>query len=253
VVDEGPPTEFLRIPRAAEVVAQHLRRQIIRGELPPGRSLAPEAELLARFGVSGPTLRAAYRVLEAEGLISVHRGARGGATVHRPSITVAGRYVGMLLQFAGTTLADLFGARVILEPPLAGLVAARSAPDAIAQLRRCLEAEEASFDDPAAFSAASTSFHATIVDHAGNRTVKTLLLLLWTLFEVHANDALTKDPTPAHRGRRRAAFRAHTRVTELIAAGESDVAELFWRTHMEAVGQLFARRYGTKAIYDLGT
>src|SRR5947208_13352687 len=98
----------LRIPRAADVVADHLRRQIVRGVLPEGRSLPPEEQLLAEFGVSGPTLRAAYRVLESEGLVSVHRGARGGATVHRPTIAVASRYVGVLLQADGTTLADLF-------------------------------------------------------------------------------------------------------------------------------------------------
>src|SRR5438093_12964719 len=99
-----------RVPSAAELIAAHLRREIVRGELAEGSSLPPESKLLARFGVSGPTLRAAYRVLEAEGLISVRRGSRGGAQVHRPQVSVASRSVGVLLQMEGATLDDLFRA-----------------------------------------------------------------------------------------------------------------------------------------------
>ena len=47
----------------AELVADHVRRQIVRGELVEGDALPSEAELMQRFGVSRPTLREAYRVL----------------------------------------------------------------------------------------------------------------------------------------------------------------------------------------------
>ena len=69
----------IRVPKTAELVADRLRRQIIRGELREGDSLPPEADLMAAYGISRPTLREAFRVLESEGLIDVHRGSRGGA------------------------------------------------------------------------------------------------------------------------------------------------------------------------------
>ncbi len=74
----------VRVPKTAELVAQHLRRLIVRGEIAEGESLPAEAELRAQFGVSRPILREAFRVLESESLIVVRRGARGGAIVRLP-------------------------------------------------------------------------------------------------------------------------------------------------------------------------
>ncbi|EIV96383.1 transcriptional regulator, partial [Frankia sp. QA3] len=59
----------VRVPKTAELVAAHLRRQIVRGELHEGDALPPEAVLMEQFGVSRPTLREAFRVLESEALI----------------------------------------------------------------------------------------------------------------------------------------------------------------------------------------
>jgi DNA-binding FadR family transcriptional regulator len=86
-----------RVPKTAELVAQRLRRQIISGDLAEGDALPSETTLTETFGISRPTLREAFRVLEAEQLISVRRGARGGARVHAPSADVAARYAGFRL------------------------------------------------------------------------------------------------------------------------------------------------------------
>src|SRR5439155_10979415 len=107
----------LRIPKMAELVAQQLRRQIVSAELSEGDALPSEAALMAQFGVSRPTLREAFRVLEAEGLITVRRGAHGGARVRTPNDDAAGRYAGLVLEYRGATLSDVYDARNIIEPP----------------------------------------------------------------------------------------------------------------------------------------
>ena len=234
------------------MIAGQLRRQIVRGELEEGRSLPPEGKLLAQFGVSGPTLRAAYRILESEGLISVRRGSRGGARVHRPQITVASRYVGLLLQMDGTTLDDLFQARVLLEPPLAGLCAERRTNAAVAELKACLAAEEEALDDTAAFAKASTRFHEAIIRLAGNHTVATLVSLLWHLVEVHTAEVVAAaGEKPTERSKRTAALHAHQRLVELIDAGDAEKAEAYWHQHMVAVAQIFAKTYGPKTVFEL--
>jgi GntR family transcriptional repressor for pyruvate dehydrogenase complex len=68
----------MRAPKTGELIATHLRRQIVRGELLPGETLPAESQLMEQYGVSRPTLREAFRILESETLISVRRGSRGG-------------------------------------------------------------------------------------------------------------------------------------------------------------------------------
>jgi GntR family transcriptional regulator, transcriptional repressor for pyruvate dehydrogenase complex len=247
--------ESFRIPNAAELIAAHLRRQIVRGELAEGTSLPPESKLRARFGVSGPTLRAAYRVLEAEGLITVRRGSRGGAEVHRPQLSVAGRYVGTLLQMEGTTLDDLYEARTVLEPPLAAIAATRASKDpaALATLREILDNVAASLGDTAAFARAASQFHQEVIRLAGNGTLSLLVNLLWHLVELQTANAAAETGMTANevKKKRTAALHAHQRLLELIESGDAQGAEAFWRTHMTEVGKFFSKRHGGKAVVEL--
>src|ERR1700743_3844476 len=89
---------FVRAPKTGELVATHLRRQIVRGELRPGETLPLESPLMEQHGVSRPTLREAFRILESETLISVRSGGHGGALVVAPEVSVAADRVGLLLQ-----------------------------------------------------------------------------------------------------------------------------------------------------------
>src|SRR3989344_2442946 len=106
----------IRVPKTSELVADQIRAQIVRGELKEGDSLPPEGTLMATLGISRPTLREAFRILEAENLISVVRGSRSGARVHQPSVELVSRYAGYLLEAEGTTIADLYAARLAIEP-----------------------------------------------------------------------------------------------------------------------------------------
>ncbi|GAA2655338.1 GntR family transcriptional regulator [Streptomyces aculeolatus] len=69
-----------------ERIANDLRRSIRDGDLRPGDRLPSEAELVERYGKSGPTVQAALRVLQYEGLIDKQHGR--GSFVRRPRSTV---------------------------------------------------------------------------------------------------------------------------------------------------------------------
>src|SRR5689334_22847187 len=114
-----------RVPKTAELVASHIRRRIVLGQLREGDALPSETALMEEFDVSRPTLREAFRILESEALITVRRGARGGARVREPSVDVAARYAGLVLQHRGATVADVLDARVIVEAPAARMLAER--------------------------------------------------------------------------------------------------------------------------------
>src|SRR2546423_7538155 len=137
----------LRVPKMAELVSQRLRQRIVRAELAEGDALPSEAELMAQFGVSRPTLREAFRVLESEGLITVRRGARGGARVQIPNGDIAARYAGLVLEFRGTTLEDVYDARTIIEPPCAALLARQRTQADLTRLRAAHDTAREHLDD----------------------------------------------------------------------------------------------------------
>src|SRR5690242_1801493 len=74
-------TDHIRIPKAAELVADTLRRRIITGEYARDELLPSETALMEHFNVARTTVRDAVRILESEGLLVVRRGANGGGRV----------------------------------------------------------------------------------------------------------------------------------------------------------------------------
>jgi DNA-binding FadR family transcriptional regulator len=163
---------IIRVPKAAELVASTLRRQIVTGELKEDDSLPSEALLMQRFRVSRPTLREAFRILESESLIQVRRGARGGARVQIPDGDVAARYAGYVLEYRGTTMADVYTARAELEVPLARLLATTAKPKQVARLRTVIDEAADHLDDAEAYSEYDVQFHLLVAELAGNQTLE---------------------------------------------------------------------------------
>jgi DNA-binding FadR family transcriptional regulator len=87
----------VHVPKAAELVAEALRARVLRRDLVPGDRLPPESELMTQYGVSRPTLREALRLLEAQELLEVRRGARGGGVIRTPSTTPAAEAITLWL------------------------------------------------------------------------------------------------------------------------------------------------------------
>jgi DNA-binding FadR family transcriptional regulator len=215
----------------ADRLASQLRRQIVTGELAVGQRLPPEPELRERFGASRATLRAALVVLESEGLIKVHRGARGGIEVTLPEIGTAARYFGLILQSRQASVADYQAARVALEPQLARMVAERAAgadgAEVVAALETALEGERA---DGAAGARASLDFHARVAALSGSSSLALAMDLL-TGATGHLYEAqLAAEPRRAARP-----HRAHEALLERVRAGDADGAEAVWRTHVEEI------------------
>jgi len=238
----------VRVPKTAELVAARIRRQIIRGEVSEGDALLPEAELMAEFGVSRPTLREAFRILESESLISVTRGSRGGARVHPPDIRVAARYAGLYLQYAKATLEDVQAARLVLEPPAARALAERRDVKAAAVLRSVIEQEAEVLDDAHAFAERSTLFHERIMQLAGNQTLALVVGMLHDIIEMHAESSMTASMNVAATKR---SVRSQQKLVALIEAGDADGAEEHWRNHVRIASKAVLDKAGAKSVVDL--
>jgi DNA-binding FadR family transcriptional regulator len=236
-------------PKTAEILAQQIRRQIVRKELPTGSLLPPESILMRQFGVSRATLREALRILESEALITVRRGARDGAEVTGPDPSVAARHVGMLLQIKDVTIEDVYRARMVLEPACAGLLAARRSPDDVTALREALAGELRS-EDLDDLTEAGSDFHETLVELASDGTLGTLALTLVGI--AHAHGAAVGDVERGRPLERQATLKvmhdAHERLVDLIAAGDQHAAERFWRRHMDAASAVVLSGLGPESV-----
>jgi GntR family transcriptional regulator, transcriptional repressor for pyruvate dehydrogenase complex len=249
----------MRAPKTGELIATHLRRQIVRGELLPGETLPAESQLMEQYGVSRPTLREAFRILEAETLISVRRGSRGGARVVSPDASVAARYVGLLLQMAGATINDVYEARMISEPPCARLLAQNRTQDDINKLTAVVDelkaeiaAREPFIPDPRTWAALTYRFHELILEGCGNKTMAIQGAVLQDIVATHLRTkiAIRDDNDTAERFDR--VIRAYAKLIQHVKAGNAAAAEKHWRSHMETAAQYPLRDdLKTKPVVDL--
>jgi DNA-binding FadR family transcriptional regulator len=248
-----PRTETLfKVPKTAELVARHLRQQIVGGTLVEGDALPSEVALTERYGVSRPTLREAFRVLEAEGLITVRRGAHGGARVHAPNADVAARYAGFVLEHQATTLADVYAARLLLETPCAALLARCHSDGDLDLLWGSVLDGEAIGDDRHRLIRHHAEFHALVVRLSGNHTVTLLSSMLRHIIDSANFRRVDPDTTgPAMDNAFEHGVRAHRKLVTLVEANDPHAAEALWRKHLEEANQFLLELPHTMTILDL--
>ena len=242
-----------KAPKAAERVAAELRRQIVTGRLKPGDKLHPENVLQGEFGISRPTLREALRLLESESLITISRGQHGGARVTALDLGAAARQVGVFLQLRGTTLDDVWLARTIIEPPAAGLLAARRDTAAFDALEANLaEAREAARSDLIRYADLTAAFSRLIARHCGNRTLDLFASLIHDIIRRQHEDVTARTVGDAKVDRLRLrSLASRERLVELVRGGASAEAERFWRSHLEHMRDLVLAAYPGSMTIDV--
>lgn len=227
----------IRVPKAAELVAATIRRQIVTGELVEDHLLPSEAVLMEQFHVSRPTLREAFRILESESLISVRRGARGGARVQIPNDDVAARYVGYVLEYRGTAMADVYRARAVVEAPLARLVATDPTAEQIERLEECLQKASLFLDDPPSYIAHDEAFHHLIAELAGNETLRVLLDMMYHIVGTARRRYTITVDRDQTRAETLEVHKSHVRLVELIKRGRPDQVDRLWTRHLTEATQ----------------
>ncbi|WP_340053177.1 FadR/GntR family transcriptional regulator [Pseudomonas sp. JAI120] len=245
----------LHIPKAPEIVATRIKKRIISGELKAGDMLPAESKLMEEFGISRPTLREAYRILEAERLVSVARGAKGGAVIHAPDPGLISSYALMVLQTEGTTVAEVYQARMAFEPAAVRLVAKNARKTAPALLRSAIEAERKVMADASAFGLAVSNFHQVLVELSGNRPLIYLWQAIHSVVEQHQAMvvAVYRRNQPQEEAIAFAALgiKSQEKLLKLIEAGNEEEAELHWRKHMQAAYKVWVVGYEDMKISDI--
>jgi DNA-binding FadR family transcriptional regulator len=167
---------------ANDSLAVALGAEIIAGVYPPGSRLPNESALLERFKVSRPTLREAFRVLAAKGLIISRQ--KVGTSV-RPKSDWNMLDPDFLAWHLGAALsedfvADLFELRQMVEPEAAYLAAQNHEPEALERIRAAYIDMERWKIGRGDLTSADLRFHQSILDATGNLFIGALGGLIHT-------------------------------------------------------------------------
>ena len=216
-------TRQIQIRRPSHVVATELRSMILRGDLDGTERLPSEPDFALQLGVSRYHLREALRLLEQDGLIEVRSGRNGGIFLTVPKVEVLTRTFAGILARQDTTLADLFAARLVIEPAAAELAATSVTEDELKAIAQTLERQ----DEDGYNSQVNSLFHVQVAAGAHNHT---LLLMMRSIESIVQDIDLLATQRSAAFGNGSA--RAHRAILRALEARDGPSAKDLMTRHL---------------------
>lgn len=162
---------------ASRAAADAIREMIFSGQFTPGERVPPERELAQMFGFSRSSVREAVRELSALGVLT----ARQGDGTYISTLDSADLFAPLefALRVDQKSLLHLTELRLILEPHVAGMAAARLSPADVEMLEQALAGYarevESGQPDSAALIAHDETIHGVLVEAAGNPLVAAIV------------------------------------------------------------------------------
>lgn len=218
--------EPIRQLRAHEYVAEQIRRHLALRLIGPGEALPSERELAVLFGVGRPTIQAALRLLEAEGLVEARRGRSGGTFVVEASAS-PNAWEDLLARVARQVdeITDLLDLRRIVEPATAALAAERRDEGDLEQMESAIAAMVEATTEPE-YMRYDSEFHIVLARASHNA------LVARTVEDVRSglNDAMALLPETETWHRRLA--KEHEALIDAVRARDPDRASAAMGLHV---------------------
>jgi len=126
-----------------ELLANMLREKILSGMYAYGSALNPDRDLVAQVKLSRPTVRAALRILETEGLVETRQGRNGGTFVRRVDEGNLSRSLNLFIRGLPVDVRSILEARSVLEVAIVRFAAERRSDDDLARMESLIEKMEA--------------------------------------------------------------------------------------------------------------
>lgn len=215
------------IGRISEVIVEQIRLLIRQGQLSAGDRLPSERELCDRFGVSRVTVREALRVLEANGLVEIRVGARGGAFVTAPSSRLVGQGLADLISMATLTAGEVTEARRVFELGIVPLVCERATDEDVAALYEICDRSAAALQGDDYPLELSAEWHESFALASHNRAVALLVASLHGPLLRSLERARETAPLHGRRG-----VDEHRSIVDAVAARDAVRATEVMNTHL---------------------
>ncbi|HKC10729.1 MAG TPA: FadR/GntR family transcriptional regulator [Vicinamibacteria bacterium] len=231
---EWHKVEPINSPRIYEEIVRQIRTLISEGKLKSGDRLPPERDLAERFRVSRASVREALRSLESMGLIEIRLGE--GTFVREISVDSLIEPLALVILTQREAVGELFEARRLLEPPIAGLAARRSTKEEVQEMERILEEQGKEVAAGGTGLAQDAAFHAAIASSTNNRAITRIVHAVIDLLTQSREESLqiAGRPTRSHQD--------HLRILEAIRGRRSAAARRAMLDHVVAVETLVMGR-----------
>lgn len=220
----------------ADYVAQRLLERIITADLEPGTTFGTEADLLQQFDVSRPTLRESLRILEAQGVLELRPGPRGGIIVTRPGADVLAHGLSVYLRLHEVPFISVLKARELIEPTLAGLAAEYATEEELDALQASVERMK-TLKDQLAFIEENRVFHSIIAKASRNEVME----IFWTTISILAHGEHHGISYSAKN--QQAVVEAHQGIVDALRARDAARSSELMDAHVRELEMLVRKRY----------
>jgi len=215
--------------RISETISRRIRKAITDGRLAPGEKLPAEREMAQRLRASRVSVREAYRSLAEAGLVSIRRGAEGGAFIADFDPAPVSRSLTFLLRLGRTSHEELTEARALLEPSVARLAARRAGREDLARLEELLRMEQAAPRGSGEARCIHLDFHRRVAECARNLPLSILIRATNDLAYEIAQDIVISSDLHAH------IVSDHARIFEAIRGHDEEAAAAAMLEHVRDV------------------
>ncbi len=172
----------IRKERTSRLIEKQIKQAIFNKRYPVGAKLPTEREFAETFHVSRTTVREAFRSLERSGLITIKKGAQGGAFVSKGLSKHVVESMVDMFDSGEISLEEILQARLIIEPSVAAEAARKATPEDVERLKETnrMLREGYKTGDPGIENNPRT--HRAIADMTNNKVIR---MIMNVLMDVH--------------------------------------------------------------------
>ncbi len=163
------PFQPVKTGKISERIARQIKDIILSGAMRSGDRLPPERELVEHFQASRISIREALKSLETSGLLAIKPGS--GAFVAEINSKPISESLSSILRIQKTSIDKITEARIILEPGIAKLAAARMTPEELAALEQNIKETSMALKSYSPAPEQNIRFHSLIAEATHNPVI----------------------------------------------------------------------------------
>lgn len=188
------PFQAVKSVKITEVIAEEIKKSLLKGDYWPGERLPSERELCEQFQVSRLSIREALKSLQAEGLIVIKRGS--GAFVVKENSKPVGATLSTILKIKKADRDDLIETRLAIEPSIAKLACEKITEEDISRLEQNIKEASDLIKSDLPAPELHLEFHYIIAEACHNPAIGLILKMLHNVlkeFSTKLSEEQSKD------------------------------------------------------------